>query len=87
MPTAIDNRLEASPIVNMERETMLRKGNMTENFRFITLFNTKPKILAKMLAKLLGIFISSIVKNAQTCTIRGRSIHGCLHLIRITDRE
>ena len=66
--------------------TLLKKGGRhvcegLDDYRLITLLNTELKILARVLANRLKIFISDLIGPEQTYAVNGRSIQYSLHLI------
>ena len=67
--------------------TLLKKGGKhvwegLDDYRPITLFNRKLKILARVLANCLQLVISDLIGPEQTFAVKGRSIQDNLHLIR-----
>ena len=67
--------------------TLLKKGGKhvwegLDDYRPITLLNTKLKILARVLANRLQLVISDLIGPEQTFAVKGRSIQDNLHLIR-----
>ena len=67
--------------------TLLKKGGRhvwegLDDYRPITLLNTKLKILARVLANRLQLVISDLIGSEQTFAVKGRSIQDNLHLIR-----
>ena len=67
--------------------TLLKKGDEhvwegLDDYRPITLLNTELKILARVLANRLQIFISDLIGPEQTYAVKGRSIQDNLYLIR-----
>ena len=67
--------------------TLLKKGGRNvweglDDYRPITLLNTKLKILARVLANRLQLVISDLIGPEQTYAVKGRSIQDNLHLIR-----
>ena len=66
---------------------LLKKGGShvwegLDDYRPITLLNTKLKILARVLANRLHLVISHLIGPEQTYAVKGRSIQDNLHLIR-----
>ena len=57
-------------------------GGGVDDYRSITLLNTELKILARVLANRLQLVISDLIDPEQNYAVKGRSIHGNLHLIR-----
>ena len=67
--------------------TLLKKGGRhvwegLDDYRPITLLNTKLKILAWVLANHLQVVIRDLISPEQTFAVKGRSIQDNLHLIR-----
>ena len=67
--------------------TLLKKGNRhvwegLDDYRPITLLNTKLKILVLVLANRLQVVISDLIGPEQTFAVKGRLIQHNLHLIR-----
>ena len=67
--------------------TLLKKGGRyvlegLDDYRPITLLNTKLKILARVLANRLQLVISVLIGSEQTYAVKGRSIQDNLNSIR-----
>ena len=66
--------------------TLLKKGGRyvweaLDDYRPITLLNTKIKILSRVLANHLQLVINDLIGPEQTYAVKGRSIQGNLHLV------
>ena len=67
--------------------TLLKKGGRhvreeLDDYRPITLLNTKLKILARVLSNRLQLVISDLIGPEQNYAVKGRSIRDNLHLVR-----
>ena len=67
--------------------TLLKKGGRQvweglDDYRPVTLLNTELKILARVLANPLQLFISDVISPEQIYAVKGRSIQDNLHLAR-----
>ena len=78
---AIPGSITKGVITLLKKECRHVRGEL-DDYRPITLLNTELKILARVLANRLQLFISDLIGPEQSYAVKGRSIQDNLHLVR-----